>query len=218
MALGTAVHLALEEGHSEKKFDLDGALKIFLKDFHQTIHDDEIFIQYAKLKKMEADGIKMIENYAHDFGLGKFSYPEQVELEFSIPFEDLEIVGKIDRVDIEEDTLIVSDYKTGSKEPDPWFLRHNLQFTVYAWALQEKYGKIPDKIIWWHLRNGKRLETYRTQQDIDELKDLITKALFMHKNNIRYRIYHEAVCGWCDYAGPVCDDRELEQKVLDARG
>ncbi len=223
MAFGSALHLALEEQHRDKKtFDLSEAIKIFLKDFRTRIEENEIFIQWAKIKKMEADGTTILEKYAHDFGLNKFPAPSHVEREFSIPFEDIEIVGKIDAEEIDDEGHLTSiDYKSASRKPDPWFLRHNPQFTAYAWAAKELHGKLPDKIIWHHLRTGERLETIRTETDIDDLKTMIHNALVMNRNEIRHRVFHDAVCDWCEYSGTrgrlnsICDDRELERRILD---
>lgn len=220
-AFGSALHLALEEEHREKTFDLAGAIKIFLRDFRTRIDEKEIFIQWPKLKKMEADGTTFLEKYAYDLGLGKFPAPTVVEQEFSLPFEEIEIVGKIDAIEWDGETLVVIDYKSGSKKPDPWFLRHSLQFTAYAWAAREIYGKMPDKLYWHHLRTGERIETTRTEEDIEDLKRIIHNALVMNKNQIRHRIYHEAICDWCEYSGArgrsdsICDDRELERSILE---
>jgi CRISPR/Cas system-associated exonuclease Cas4 (RecB family) len=219
LALGNAIHQSLEDNHRAGTFNLTVAVSQFLKEFRRIINDDEVFVSWPKVKKMESDGAIMLEKYYDQMMRGEFtSHPVAVEEEFSLPFEDeIVVVGKIDKVENDENGLVVIDYKTGSKEPDPWFLRHNLQFTTYAWAAQQKYGKIPDKLIWHHLRTARRLETERTQQDIDELQRMLHNALLMHRLDIRYRIYSEPVCNWCEFKGPICDDRELEQRLLAER-
>jgi CRISPR/Cas system-associated exonuclease Cas4 (RecB family) len=219
LALGNALHLALELSYESGQFNSSKATNIFVAEFKRLIDEEEIFIGYPKKKKMEADGLKMLGLYAEGVERGTIApNPLAHEVEFKIPFESLAVVGRIDKVEFDPALgYDIIDYKSGSKEPDPWFLRHNLQLTAYAWACQEIYGELPRKLIWHQLRSGKLLETERTQQDIDELKRMISNVLYMDKKDIRYRIYHEQVCNWCDYAGAVCDDRDLEERIVNER-
>lgn len=219
LALGNALHLALEEGHKRPEWSLEFVCKRFLTEFRRIVEDDEVFITWPKMKKFEAEGIEMLEVYNHGLQEGTYSLtPFAVEKEFRIPFEDeIVVVGKIDKIERDGDDEIVIDYKSGKKEPDPWFLRHDLQFTTYAWARQEATGKIPKKLIWHHLRTGALLETVRTQEDIDDLKRMLHNALAMNRQGIRYRIYHSQVCNWCDFKGAVCDDKELEAQLVAQR-
>lgn len=213
---GTALHTALEEQHRGSNFDLTKAVNIFSSEFRRLIDDEEVFIQWPKLKKMEADGVSYLERYYIDLKEGLFPAPTFVEEEFSLMFEEFEIVGKIDVIELNDTEIVVVDYKSGSKKPDPWMLRHNLQFTAYAWATLEKYGRLPDKLIWHHLKTGERLVTTRTMQDIDDLKQMVRNAINMNKQGIRHRIFHEAICDLCPYSGcrgkanSICDDRTIE--------
>jgi RecB family exonuclease len=160
----------------------------------------------------------MLELYAH--GLSKDNAENElveVEKEFKLPFEDtIAVVGKIDKIQRSKKTggLIVTDYKSGSREPDEWNLRHDLQFSTYAWASLELYNELPEKMIWHHLRNGKRLITERTIEDVNDVKAMLHTALEMSRKDIRYRVYHPQICGWCSFKGEVCDDKELEAKLV----
>lgn len=217
LALGTAIHTALEKGYENTKFNLDKAIILFKKEFSKSIVDDEVFIQWPKLKKMESNGIGMIERFADQQNEKYFPLPHTLERSFSIPFEDIEVIGKIDREEVDEDgEYIVVDYKSGTRKPDPWFLRHNPQLTAYAWACLEEHGKLPKKVVWHQLKSAERLDTVRTMEDINDLKTMIHNARFMHKNKIRHRVFHEGVCNYCDYSGEggACVDRELEQQLL----
>lgn len=218
LALGNALHLALEKGHKADRFDGPYAHSLFVKEFNRIIEEDEVFIGYPKRKKMEAEGTSMLAIYTNQVDSGVISaIAYKHEEEFKIPYEDIIVVGRIDKIEyLLEDGYTIIDYKSGGKEPDSWFLRHNLQLTAYAWACLELYGELPRKLIWHHLRNGKRLETVRTMQDIDQLKKMISNAIFMDKNNIRHRIFHEKICDYCDFAGPgnECEDYEIEERII----
>lgn len=216
LALGEAVHSALELGYTDEGWNSEIAEQIFVSEWKRIIEEHEVFISYPELRKFEADGIKMISIHTKKIEKGLLPpRPTEIEHAFSLPFLDTNIKGKIDRVDdIEDGDYTIDDYKSGGKEPDAWFLKHNLQFTLYAWAMFEQRGRLPKKLYWHHLRNGKRLETTRTIEDIEELQRMIGNVLMLTKNDVRYRVYHEAICKWCNYQGEICDDRELESRIV----
>lgn len=231
LALGNAVHYALEMAHKEGTFQLNKAVIFFNQEFTRILEDDEVFISWPQTRKMETEGAEMLGRYYEQLNEGLFpKEPLELEKAFSIPFGGTDIVGRIDKIDFVPATsgYIITDFKTGKAKPDPWFLRHNLQLTAYAWAAQTLYGKLPDAVVWHHLRTGELLSTKRTQQDVDDLKRLIQNAIDMNNNGVRHRIYHENVCGMCEYSGMpkagirptkvICDDRELEQRTLERLG
>jgi hypothetical protein len=215
LVLGSALHFALEQCHSINEWELELATNIFKEELIRLVWAEEVPVGWPDIKKKEAEGIKMLELHDKQILGGTIpARPAAVEQEFRLQFESLEIVGKIDRVDWEGDDLIISDYKSGQKEPIQWSLDHNLQFTAYSWASQTLYGRIPDRLVWWHLRNGKRLVTHRTQADIDQLKTMVDAIVKKNDDGFRYRIFQDEICKWCDYQGPICDDPDLEQKIL----
>jgi putative RecB family exonuclease len=215
LALGNAVHLSLEKvwDNKEEIAPLQVGLKLFLDEFNRIMEEDEVFVTYPQLKKSQALGAEMIERYYNHHDQGLIPNPKEVEQSFRLPIEGLDIVGKIDVVEEDAEGLVVVDYKTGSSKPDEWFLRRSLQFTAYAWACRELYGVLPYKVVWHHLRTGSRLASTRDEWDIEQLKRVVRGAMFLQDNNIRYRVYHEQVCGWCPFAGSVCDDTKLEEKI-----
>lgn len=223
LALGNAVHLTLEKMFGDGPifapiWTVDEAIKFCLNDFNRMIEDDEIFVTYPNLKKAQAEAAEMVARYYAQIERGEItSTPFAVEAEFKLPIAGIEIVGKIDKVERTPEGLVVIDYKTGSKKPDPWFLRRNMQFTAYYWACKEIYGEFPVKVGWHHLRTGDVLYEARDQFDIDQLKRTVENVVKMSEQDIRFRVYHEQVCNWCDYHGfgQECDDPTLEQKILD---
>lgn len=163
----------------------------------------------------------MLELFNYGITTGKIPLtPYAAEQEFKLPFEDeIVIVGKIDRIDKTNDGIIITDYKSGSVAPDEWFLRHDLQLTCYAWACLELFGELPVKLIWHHLRKGHMIETTRTMSDIEDLKTMLRNAISMNKQEIRYRVFHQQICRWCDFAGHgnECEDKELEAQLVEQR-
>lgn len=215
IARGNAVHHALENAFTEQGFNLAHAIELYKAESMRIIEEENVSVDWAKLKKMEAEAIIMLEKFYERIESGQIpSHPLALEKEFKLPFLDTYVVGKIDKVDLDEDgEYTVTDYKTGKAKPDKWFLRHNLQLTAYAWACLELYGKLPKKLIWHHLATDEILETERSLADIDDLKAMIANAIKMDEEGIKHRIYHEDICAKCDYVGALCDDRDLEAEI-----
>ncbi len=217
LALGNALHHGLEKAHGEtgeQDFSLDLAVKEFKTELARIVEDDFVLIAWPQLKKIEGEGIEMLGRYNEQVVDGTIAArPLVLEKAFSIPFEGVEIVGRIDKIEY-DDGYIITDFKSGKTAPTEWFLRHNLQLTAYAWACLELYGELPKKVVWHHLRNGKLLESERTISDIDDLRRTISNAIKMRDQDMRHRIFHEQVCGQCDYQGDLCDDKELEAEAV----
>lgn len=231
LALGNSVHFALEEGHKNEVFSIENAIKLFVDEFQRIIDDEEVFIGWPQHRKLETEGKEMLGVYNAQLQAGEIpSKPLVVEEEFRIPFLGIEVVGRIDRIDqLSSGGLSIADYKSGKTKPDAWFLRHDPQLTAYAWACLQKRGELPEEVVWWHLRTGERLSTVRTMQDIKELEDMIRNAIWMNERGVRHRVFHDKVCGQCDYSGfakmggfrptnPICDDHELELQTLERLG
>lgn len=218
LALGNALHHALEKGHLVPALSLETFITLFLDEHRRIIKDEDVFISYPEIKRGESEGTQMLQRYWKGVERGIYSdKPKAVEQQFELDIEGTRIVGKIDKIEETDKGIIVYDYKTGRKEPDSWMLRHNLQFTAYWWATKQIYGEYPIKAVWHHLRNGKLLETERNDWDIDQLKQLVVTSIKLQEQDLRPRIYHERVCDWCPFSGDICDDPNLEQKILDKR-
>lgn len=221
LALGNAAHLALEKMYTgDGIIPLSGVIGIYNVEFLRLTQEDQFFATYPQIKKAQAEGVDMLERYYAQTEKGFLSTtPLAVEQEFRLPIGGTVIVGKIDKVELEADGYVVTDYKTGSRKPDEWFLRRNLQFTAYYWACKEIYGEYPVRVQWHHLRTGQILTSERNQWDIEQLKRIVDAAVHMQDEGLRYRVYHEQVCGWCPYAGfnNECDDPNLEREILNKR-
>lgn len=216
LALGTSLHHALEKTHKEGAFSLQFALHEFKTEFQRIITDDEVFIGYPMLVKLRNEGIEMLETYDDQIKRGKIKdKPLALETEFSIPIAGTKLIGKIDKIEIDDEDgeYVVTDFKSGKTKPTEWDLRNNLQLTAYYWATFEIYGRYPKKVVWHHLRTGDLLESERNPHDIDNLKAMISNAVFMKTNDIRHRVFHEGVCKFCDYQGSICTDYHLEAQL-----
>ncbi len=217
IAIGNAVHHAIEHAHHEDGFNFEESVALFKEEFARIIDVEVVSIGWPEMKKMEGEAIEMLGLYNEQISQGIISpKPLALEKEFKIPFLDTAIIGKIDKLEQDDDGYIVTDFKTGKTKPTQFSLRHNVQLTTYAWAIQQETGQIPHTLIWHHLRTGELLKTTRSQVDIDDVKNMVGNAIAMNDAGIRTRIFHDNVCGMCDYQDAMCEDREFEAKALAA--
>lgn len=221
LALGNGVHYALEKIYTQPTGvqSLEKAIEYFDQEFQKQLDDEKFFGSYPQIVKSRKEGYEMLERYYVQMESGRISKtPLAVEKEFRLPIvDDVEIVGKIDKVEETDEGIVVTDYKSGSRKPDDWMLRRNLQFTTYFWACKELYGEYPVKVQWHHLRTGEILASTRDDFDIDQLVRIVKAAVFFQRQDLRYRVYHDVICNMCDYKGETCDDPNLEQEILSVR-
>lgn len=113
------------------------------------------------------------------------------EYSFTVPFGDHYLSGTADKVALRPTRdggyeVCIIDYKTSAKAPTRDYLRHDLQFTVYAYATTQKefWANIPDGDTlfqqlenaprtgeWVHLRTARRITAgERNQIDYNRLK------------------------------------------------
>jgi RecB family exonuclease len=220
LALGSAIHHTLETAHLENNFNITHMLDTFKKEYNRIIVEEDVFVSYPQLRKLESEGLTMLEVYYAQIESGQITkYPLAVEKDFRIPIAGTFLVGRIDKIEQGDDgEYSVLDYKTGKEKPDTWNLRHNVQLTAYYWACYELYGKYPKKLIWHHLRTGELLETEREPRDVEQLKEMIHNAVTLKDLNVHHRVFHDRLCGWCDYRGETCDSLEIEKGLIQDRG
>ncbi len=115
LAFGTAVHAAFENFY--KKFQTDGVLPtkdFLLSEFDRAL--DSAIITKTDLAIFKAKGVEVLTAY-FDFHESSFKLPLATEKNVSARIGDIEISGKLDRLDWvsrDDKTVRVVDYKTGS--------------------------------------------------------------------------------------------------------
>src|SRR3990172_6971279 len=90
LALGNALHLALETTHKESQtFTLTRVMRLFKTEYNRIIDEEEVSVSYPMLKKLEAEGIDMLGAYYAQIQAGTIAEnPLVVEKEFKLRFND----------------------------------------------------------------------------------------------------------------------------------
>lgn len=150
LALGTAVHAALQWLHRDRKAGrnppLDEVLRVFAADWHaQTTATDVLTREDPDTLLLK--GKELLTAYYHQPWI-----PVQgAEVPFQIPLVnpetgeilDLPLRGVIDL--IETDGALV-EFKTPQRTPPADAIADNLQLTAYAYAYETLFGKPPSTI------------------------------------------------------------------------
>jgi putative RecB family exonuclease len=118
--------------------------------------------------------------------------------------EGYKLQGYIDRlVDVQNGEYEIHDYKTSRNVPEQEKLDSDRQLALYQLGIHEKY---PDAkkvhLVWHYLRADRELRSYRTPQQLQELKaatiGLIDEITAKTREN-DFPPQESMLCDWCEY-------------------
>lgn len=118
LAFGSAIHNALERFFKEMKLrqqEFPGKEEL-IKFFEQNFYFEGDGLPTPAYERRLEQGRKVLDEYYDTF---KNTWSTNVEIELSVKrfyLEGVPVVGKIDKIEIEEDGVIVIDYKTGNPD------------------------------------------------------------------------------------------------------
>jgi len=139
--------------------------------------------------------------------------PLAVEFEFELPWQDHLLHGFIDRLDETESGLVVVDYKSGKRKPDPMALREDVQLTLYGFVAEQVFGQPVERLVCYHLRDQTPLVTRR---DPVEYRRFASGVLLPTAEAIeagRFPPRRGWWCRFCDFAA-ACETEGPEGPVL----
>ena len=130
----------------------------------------------------------------------RFGFPDCQDIETS---DGIKLIGAIDKtIEIDEDTVLIVDYKTSKFVPDTLKLKHDVQLSMYHLVAKKLYPQYKRIILSLDmLRKGEIIYTYRTDEEIDEFEKYLT-AVHKEMSEIEESTVKpnlNMLCGWCDY-------------------
>lgn len=186
LSYGSAIHDALERAQNnlnQGKPAEQGAFKVFEKKLLQEQ------LEKHELERYLEKGKQLLPGLLEDprLGLAKGNKPEYTIKDIRVG--NALIQGKLDRVDISDDQIVITDYKTGGDVPDLTSeaksyglraLKHRTQLIYYTLLAQEaglnkKGQRIIGQMIYLEPKSQKNfVKTYEpTAEDIETLRKLI---------------------------------------------
>jgi CRISPR/Cas system-associated exonuclease Cas4 (RecB family) len=186
MKLGSAVHKALELSWNKDKTKLfNQAVKFYLEE--EGTND-------IKLN----DKIKTcIDNYSNYYK-PLLTTKDELEKDFKFKFNDIYIVGRIDRIIPSSGILI--DWKTSFR--DPWTIDDDPQFLLYKYAYYRLYNKYPNRVLYINLFSNKMMGLDDDGTNYDKLLnvDIPTMVNKISKNKFsREGLEKKNVCKSCQF-------------------
>lgn len=207
MEFGTIIHNVLQEFHSiQKDLTEDQNLQTLLSLLEKHWRS-EAFEYLMREEEFKRQGKQMLGNYLEFFKTDRPNVvAREARFDFRIDEIHTQVSGKIDRIDSDEDGLIVTDYKTGKMREKA---RSNLQLALYTEALRRNavegvegtpvlvrlhFLRYPDDPIESHV-----FEPGDLTKHLDKVKEAA--------NGIRKRKFNPIVgrhCNYCDYRDFLC--------------
>jgi len=135
-----------------------------------------------------------------------------VELEkwVSAPLGEFDVAGFIDRLERDDQGLVVSDYKTGAPKPRHFSTDYLRQLTYYALMCESQLSETPHSVRIYYLGGGKDEFTRAarvvsqavTTASLDEVRDTARRvygAIETGKATGEFATNVTKLCDWCDY-------------------
>lgn len=223
--MGSIVHQVLEKLYRDFSFgklDSREELLEYYKHLWESMWDDNILIVKQDQTKddYKRRGAQFILNYY------AANEPFNEDKTLGLETEYLLDLGnnhkyhiRMDRLSKGDDgTYFVHDYKTSSSMKSQEKLDEDRQLAMYSLWVKENF---PDafkvKLVWHYLAFGKRMESERSVQDLELLKQDVIKKIGIIESAIEFPPIVSPLCGWCLYQSicPAFERRSVQSKLTD---
>lgn len=237
LSFGSVIHEAIE--HMEVQYSLQSGLDLFLK-MWDNLGDYDLEYDYLIPRNSHQGYRDMGERILRDWW-AIIQWESDVvigrEYAFEVPIGTNSLSGIVDKIALRpikgsgDFAVLVSDYKTSSKQPTRDYLQHDIQFHAYCYAttqpefwaglpngdeLYQRYLKAPRVGEWVHLRTARRIDAgERTQMHYNRLAYAVEQieqsaALGIYVPNIS-----GTSCEYCEFR-KVCGLPSREEEGLTA--
>jgi DNA helicase-2/ATP-dependent DNA helicase PcrA len=128
--------------------------------------------------------------------------PTYIEKDFSFMLENNRVLGRWDRIDMNDDQVKIIDYKSSEvrdqKEANKK-TKESLQLAIYTMAYKERFGRLPDEVELRFLESDLAGSAVFTEKDLEKTREKIREAAA----GIRARDYTARptylACQYCAY-------------------
>jgi CRISPR/Cas system-associated exonuclease Cas4 (RecB family) len=153
------------------------------------------------------EGKQIVVNRLNNFALGDKIIGLELKFGFSgsediITKEGVPLIGAIDKViEVDEDTLLIVDYKTSKTAPTADQMKVDTQLSIYDLVASKKWPQYKRIILSLDLLKHDLLYSYRTEEernDFEEyLKSIHEQMISFTKKDAKPTL--NIFCPWCDY-------------------
>jgi putative RecB family exonuclease len=204
-ARGTTAHLALQrlfdlpapERTPERLFDL-------FRQAWEELKPAEFSALFADVEEERAWGIESLAILANYFGVEDPTALEPLdrELDMTESLGDMTIRGILDRMEEEDDGLVITDYKTGKAPPERYAIPAFFALKIYALLIRRRIGRTAVRLRLMYLNGPTVYEIPVTDPQLDAMERQL-EALWDAINRAITRDDFPArpgtLCDWCQY-------------------
>jgi RecB family exonuclease len=158
-----------------------------------------------QLDSFYKDGISMLEKFYKHNQPWNFNVVE-LESRFAVDLENHTLAGIIDRIDKNDETYEIIDYKTAKKMPGKDIVDRDLQISIYHLGLTKRWPHLDPakiKLSFYFLKHGEKISTSRTMEQLGKTEKLILKTIEeideKIKDNYNFPPLPSGLCDWCGY-------------------
>ena len=206
--LGLAVHSALEFAGKiwlEKNKFSKADIKAILEEYDKVAVDEGV-----EDLDVHAAGKLLVKLRVNDFMTGTKLIGLETKFGFGFGKNDLQVktkdgislIGAIDKIEeIDEDTLLIIDYKTSKTSPTVDQLKNDPQLSIYDFVASKLWPQYKRIILSLDLLRLEPIYTYRTNDERSEFEDYIKiiydQMVELKPENVKASL--NLFCPWCDY-------------------
>ncbi len=210
--LGSIVHKTLEWLYSEIKEkripSIDDVIIYYSKNWTEEYKFDLIENKGEDEKYYFNKGVQYLIEYYSRYKPFEDNTLE-VEKEILINLDEkgeFKIRGFIDRLayNLKSEEYEIHDYKTSNTMPREEKIESDRQLALYSIAVKEMFGQDKKvKLIWHYLFFNKRIESKRTEEQLNQLKKETLELIKKIESTIEFNPNKSYLCNWCPYK-PIC--------------
>lgn len=218
--VGSIVHKTLEWLYSEIKDKriptIDDVIVYYSKNWMGEYKSDLIENKGMDEKHYYNKGIQYLLDYYNKYKPFDDNTLE-VEKEIFIDLDEkgeFKIRGFIDRLayNLKTGEYEIHDYKTSNTMPKEEKIENDRQLALYSIAIKEMFGRDKKiKLIWHYLFFNQKIESRRTQEQLDQLKKETLELIKAIESTKEFKPNKSYLCNWCPYK-PICPAWTLDPK------
>jgi DNA helicase-2/ATP-dependent DNA helicase PcrA len=197
---GRAMHEAITRYLRYKMSGMTPEPEFLIRSFEE-IFNPEGFLSKEHQEEKEKIAKQALFRFYYDEEQRK-KLPTHIEKDFSFIYENNRIIGRFDRLDLEPDGGIITDFKSSDindQEEADKRTKESLQLMIYSLAYKEIFKEYPKEVRLYFLESGIIGRASFEDKDLEKAKEKILKASL----GIRKQIFEPKPdymsCQWCAY-------------------
>jgi putative RecB family exonuclease len=215
--MGSRVHEALEKLYRDlrmcKPMSEDELVEAYNALWERSWHDGvEVVRKEYGPEHYRAVGEKALRDYYRRYHPFDDGVTVWLEKKVDIPLDEAgcyRMTGVVDRLTARDGGVYeVHDYKTSQTLPEQPVLDADRQLALYQMAVESAFPDAREvRLVWHYLVFGKELESRRTPQELDGLRQETIQLIREIEAAREFPPRESVLCDWCEYQ-PLCPLRK----------